>query len=49
MITIIIDGDKVDINTDNVESNTTGCTLEERQVLLSVVQALCDNCKEGAE
>jgi hypothetical protein len=49
VITIIINKDEVKVDTENKANNTTGCTLEERQLLLSVAQALCDNCKEGAE
>ena len=47
MIKIIIDKDKVDISTE--DKTTTGCTCEERQLLLSVAKSLYNECKEGAE
>ena len=41
MIKIIIENDKVDID--------AVATLEERKLLLSIANALCEECKEGAE
>ena len=49
MITIIINKDEVKVDTENKANNTTGCTYEERQLLLSVAKALAEECKEGAE
>lgn len=47
MITIKIKDDNVIISTE--DELTTGCTYEERQLLLSVAKALAEECKEGAE
>ena len=47
MITITIKNNDVTISTE--DENTTGCTLEERQLLLNIAKSLCNDCKEGAE
>lgn len=47
MIIIKIRNDQVEISTE--DELTTGCTCEERQLLLSVAKALAEECKEGAE
>ena len=47
MITITIKNNNVTINTE--DKDTTGCTCEERELLLSVAKSLCNECKEGAE
>ena len=49
MITIKINNDNVDICTVNLDTNETGCTADERKLLLSVATALCSEYKEGAE
>jgi hypothetical protein len=49
MIKIVINGDKIDINTHNEETGTTGCTKNELMVLKSIADELCGECKEGAE
>jgi len=49
MIKIIIDGEKIIIDTENEETNTTGCTKEELKILKSIADELCGNCMEGAE
>ena len=49
MITIIINGDKIDIDTENKETGVTGCTKDELKILKSIVDELCGDCKEGAE
>jgi hypothetical protein len=49
MIKIVIDGDKIDINTHNEETNTTGCSKDELRILKSIADELCGDCKEGAE
>jgi hypothetical protein len=47
MITIKIKNDQVEVSTE--DELTTGCTYEERQLLLGIAKALAEECKEGAE
>jgi hypothetical protein len=39
---------KISIENDNVEIEAIA-TIQERKLLLSIAEALCNGCKEGAE
>ena len=49
MIRITINNDQVEIDTVNPETNTTGCTELECDILLSIAESLCSKCVEGAK